>query len=333
MCYPKRSFAIQSVILSFFDALRIHAVYDLSLRKAGITPNSNEGIMAKFILSGFSDEMDRDLRVQIKELKRMGIRCMEMRFLYGKNAVDYSLADMKEMKKQLDDEGISVSAIGSPLGKIGITDPFGPHLDLFRHTLELARLLETRYIRMFSFYIPQDENPAKYRDEVLERWEAFTSEARGAGVILAHENEKGIYGDTAERCLDIIESMNADYVRAVFDPANFIQCEVKTYPEAYHTLKKHIAYMHIKDALTGSGRVVPAGMGDGRLFEILDDINRSTDSEMVLSMEPHLGSFEGFDKLENAIDTSNLEESGPGKFEAAARALRNILQKLGHGDI
>jgi len=295
--------------------------------------NSNEEFMAKFILSGFSDEIDGDLRVQIRELKRIGISHMEMRFVYGKNSVDYSVADMKEIKKQLDDAGISVSAIGSPIGKIGITDSFGPHLDLFRHTLELARLLDTRYIRMFSFYIPKGENPDKYRDEVLERWKAFTSEARGAGVILAHENEKGIYGDTAERCLDIIKSMNTDYVRAVFDPANFIQCDVNTYPDAYHILKEHIAYMHIKDALTGSGRVVPAGMGDGRLFEILDDINRSTNDEMILSLEPHLGSFEGFDKLENAIDTSNLEESGPGKFEAAARALRNVLQKLGHGDI
>jgi sugar phosphate isomerase/epimerase len=300
-----------------------------------MTENRGEDkdFMAKFVLSGFSDEIDRDLQVQVKELKRLGISRMEMRFVYGKNSVDYSLAEMKEMKKQLDAAGVSVSAIGSPLGKIGIADPFGPHLDLFKHTLELARLLETRYIRMFSFYIPEGGDPADYRDEVLERWNAFTGEARGAGIILAHENEKGIYGDNAERCLEILEAMNADYVRAVFDPANFIQCEVKTYPEAYHILKKHIAYVHVKDALAGSGRVVPAGMGDGRLFEMLDDINQSTDSEMILSMEPHLGTFEGFDKLENAVDTSNLEESGPGKFEAATRALRNILQKLGHRNI
>ena len=292
-----------------------------------------EDLMAKFVISGFSDEMDRDLQVQIRELKRMGIDRMEMRFLNGKNSVDYSLADMKEMKKQLDASGVSVSAIGSPLGKIGITDPFGPHLELFKHTLDLAMLLETQYIRMFSFYIPKEENPADYRDEVLERWYSFTAEAKGAGVILAHENEKGIYGDTAERCLDIIEAMNLDYVKAVFDPANFIQCGVKTYPEAYHLLKKHIAYMHIKDALNDSGRVVPAGMGDGKLFEILDELNRNVSGEMILSLEPHLGSFEGFDKLENAVDTSNLDESGPGRFEAAARALRKILRSLGHENL
>ncbi|MBP7175160.1 MAG: sugar phosphate isomerase/epimerase [Thermoclostridium sp.] len=289
--------------------------------------------MANFVLSGFADEIDRELPVQISGLKKLNIDRIEMRFLYGKNSVDYSLAEMKEIKKQLDASGISVSAIGSPIGKIGITDPFGPHLELFKHTLELAKLLDAQYIRMFSFYIPKDENSEGYRDEVLERWSAFTSCAKGAGIVLAHENEKGIYGDTAERCLEIIEAMNTDYVRAVFDPANFIQCNVETYPEAYHLLKKHIAYMHIKDALVGSGRVVPAGMGDGRLLEILSDINVNVEGEMVLSLEPHLGSFEGFSQLQNAVDTSNLEESGQGKFEVAARALRNILRELVHGEL
>lgn len=289
--------------------------------------------MARFVLSGFSDEIDKDLAVQIKELQRNRITRMEMRFVYGKNSVDYSIEEMKEIKKHLDESGISVSAIGSPLGKIKITDPFGPHLELFKHTLELANLLETQYIRMFSFYIPEGENPENYRDEVLERWYAFAGEARNTGIILAHENEKGIYGDTAERCAEIIEAMNADHVRAVFDPANFIQCDVETYPKAYHLLKKHIAYMHIKDALTGNGEVVPAGMGDGKLIDILSDINRTMDGEMVLSLEPHLGFFEGFAKLENAIDLSQLEESGPGKFELATTALRKILQRLGQGEV
>lgn len=288
--------------------------------------------MARFVLSGFSDEIDRDLSVQIKELQRNGIARMEMRFVNGKNSVDYSVDEMKEFKKQLDASGISVSAVGSPIGKIGITDPFGPHLEIFKHTLELAHVLETRYIRMFSFYIPEGQNPENYRDEVLERWHAFTAEARNAGIVLAHENEKGIYGDTAERCAEIIEAMNVDYVRAVFDPANFIQCDVETYPKAYRILKNHIAYMHIKDALADSGRVVPAGMGDGKLREILSDISQTVEGEMILSLEPHLGSFEGFAQLENAIDFSQLEESGPGKFEAATIALRKILRELGHMD-
>jgi len=284
--------------------------------------------MAKLLLSGFADEIDRDLKVQVRELRKLGIGFIEIRGVYGKPITEYSLDEAREFKKILDDNGIKVSSLGSPIGKIGINDDFGPHLDKFRHALELADLLETRYIRMFSFYIPANESPDKYRDEVLERWNRFAEAAKNTGITLAHENEKGIYGDTAERCLDIIKSINVDYVRAVFDPANFIQCHEETYPKAYNLLKPYICYMHIKDAFYESGKVVPAGYGDGRLPEILKDLNKTTDGEMILSLEPHLGSFDGLVNLEKDLDLKNMEESGPGKFEIAVKALRNILEKI-----
>ncbi len=284
--------------------------------------------MADFILSGFADEIDKDLNLQIQGLKSNGIRYVELRGVNGKSGVDYSVAEMKEIKKVLDDGGIKVSALGSPIGKIKITDPFEPHLDKFKHTLELADVLNTKFIRMFSFFIPKGENPDDFRDEVLERWNGFVAASKGTDFILAHENEKEIYGDTAKRCLDIIESMNCKNVRAVFDPANFVQCKVETYPDAYMILKPYISYMHIKDALFADGNVVPAGYGDGKVKEILEDLNKSISGEMFLSLEPHLGSFEGFDKLETSKKAVPVEQSGLGKFKIAADALKSILKDL-----
>jgi sugar phosphate isomerase/epimerase len=285
--------------------------------------------MAKFILSGFSDEIDMDLNIQISELKRNGINHMEIRGVYGKGVVEYTAKEIKEIKNRLDSEGISVSSVGSPIGKIIITDRFEAHLDLFKHTLEIAGILCSKYIRMFSFYIPEGENPQDFRDEVLERWNSFVDAAKGSGIILTHENEKGIYGDTPERCVDIIKSMNCSYVKAVFDPANFIQCDVETYPKAYSLLKPYIEYMHIKDALPDTGKVVPAGMGNGMIKEILSDINMSFDREMFLSLEPHLGSFEGLEALETDIDKNSMEKSGPEKFEIAVTALRKVMKEAG----
>ncbi|HAA24849.1 MAG TPA: xylose isomerase, partial [Ruminiclostridium sp.] len=139
--------------------------------------------MVKFLLSGFSDEIDKDLDVQIRELKRNNINCMEIRGVYGKGVVDHTIREIKEIKKRLDNEGISVSSVGSPIGKISITDRFESHLDLFKHTLEIADILCSKYIRMFSFYIPDDRNPQDFRDEVLERWNKFVETAKGAGII------------------------------------------------------------------------------------------------------------------------------------------------------
>nr|MBO2495109.1 xylose isomerase [Clostridia bacterium] len=283
--------------------------------------------MSKFLLSAFADEIDPDLKVQMDVLEQHGIGYIEMRGVYGRSIVEYSLDEVKDIKRKLDERGFKVSAVGSPIGKIGILDDFQPHLELFKHTIEIAKILETGYIRMFSFYIPRGDDPAKYRDEVLRRWEEFIKVARGTGLTLLHENEKGIYGDTAERCLDLMEALGCDYVRFTFDPANFVQCDVETYPHAFNLLKDYIAYMHIKDALYSNHSVVPAGYGDGRVKDILAELY-DMGYEGFLSIEPHLGKFAGLEQLEQGMVDPNLPEGGPRLFGVAANALKKILSEI-----
>ena len=283
--------------------------------------------MSRFILSAFADEISADLKTQMDVLAEHGISYIEIRGVNGKTITDYSLDEAKKIKKELDARGFRISSIGSPIGKIGITDDFSPHRELFKHTLELALLLESKYIRMFSFYIPRGEAPDKYRNEVLERWFEFVELAKGSGITLLHENEKDIYGEDAEHCLDLLQSLNCDYVKAVFDPANFIQADVQTYPHAYELLKDYIAYMHIKDAVYSDHHVEPAGYGDGRLKEILSALYNNG-YEGFLSLEPHLWSFEGFDKLELEPVWNKYEGGGPKLFSVAATALNKLLDEI-----
>lgn len=283
--------------------------------------------MGNFILSAFADEIDMDLKTQMDALDLHGIKYIEMRGVNGKNLTQHTLDEVAQIKSQLDARGFKISSIGSPIGKISITDEFEPHLELFRHTIEIAKILETKYIRMFSFYIPKGDDPIIYRDEVMRRLTDFVKTAEGSGLVLLHENEKDIYGDTAERCLDILETMNCDYFKAVFDPANFVQCNVETYPHAYELLRPYVVYMHIKDALYSDHSVVPAGLGDGKVKEILSALAESG-YEGFLSLEPHLGSFKGMAELEMDIDISNMPEGGPKLFAVAADALKKILKDI-----
>jgi sugar phosphate isomerase/epimerase len=283
--------------------------------------------MSRFILSAFADEIDPRLDVQMDVLEQHGISYIEMRGVGGKNITEYSPEEVREIKKQLDDRGFRISAIGSPIGKIGITDDFGPHLELFKRTLEIAKILETRYIRMFSFYIPEGEKPEKYRDEVMDRWRQFLEAAEGTGIMLLHENEKGIYGDTPQRCLDLVKAMDSANLKLIFDPANFIQCDVVTYPEAYELLKEYIVYMHIKDAVYSDHHVVPAGQGDGRVKDILERLYKSG-FDGFLSIEPHLWNFVGFAELENRKIEASTEDSGPEKFAIAAYALKKMIREI-----
>jgi len=283
--------------------------------------------MSKFVLSAFADEIDSDLKTQMDVLDQHGIKFIEMRGVNGKLLVHYTLEEVKEIKKKIDARGFKLSAIGSPLGKIKITDDFEPHLELFKHTLEVAKIMECKYIRMFSFFIPKGEDPVNYRDEVIKRWKSFIKTAEGRGVVLLHENESGIYGDTPERCLDLLETLNCDYFKGIFDFANFVQCNAKNYPDAFDLLQDHIVYVHVKDAVYKDHHVVPAGEGDGNVVEILNELN-NRGYEGFLSLEPHLWGYSDFSILEPDSPGSDLPEGEAKIFAVAVQALKKILNDM-----
>lgn len=269
--------------------------------------------MAQFVLSAFGDEISPRLDEQVQVLKANDIHYLECRGVEGQVIIDYSLPQVEEIYRKLNDGGIAVSAVGSPIGKVFIGEDFSPHLERFKKTIAVAHALHTPYIRMFSFYLPPDEPPAAYRQAVLDRWSQFIEAARGAEVVLLHENEHAIYGETAARCLDLLDSLACPYVKATFDPANFILDGEETYPYAFNLLRKYIAYLHIKDAVRKERLIVPAGQGDGRLTEILAALKESHFAGF-LSIEPHLN--------------DNLPGGGPGRFAIAANALKALLTQI-----
>lgn len=283
--------------------------------------------MSNFILSAFGDEIAAALNIQLEILSSHNIKFIEMRGVNGRSIADFSINEAREIKKQLDERGISVSAIGSPIGKIKVNDNFDEHLELFNKLLDIARVLDTSYIRVFSFYIPKGDKPEVYKDDILLKMKRLTDRAAEKGIILLHENEKDIYGDTAERCLEIVEYVNSPNLRLTFDPANFAQCKVEAYPHAYKLLRKHIEYVHIKDAIFESGHVVPAGLGDCKILEMLKDLKVSG-YKGFLSIEPHLAAFEGLEKLENGRNISKIKENGISAFSVAFDALDKILKLL-----
>ncbi len=269
--------------------------------------------MSKFIISGFADEISDELSEQLATLNELGIKHMEMRNVNGKGLIEHSLEEVKEIKKQLDTAGVKLSAIGSPIGKIQITAPFEEHFEKFKHAIECAKILEAPYIRMFSFFYAEGDNPEKYTDEVLRRWKCFEDYARGTGVTLLHENEKQIYGDIDTRCKVVLDACDKEVVRGVFDPANFIQCGVDT-KKAFALLRDDIVYMHIKDALAESGEVVPSGEGDGNVPYILTELANS--------------GYEGFLSLEPHLLTGDIAVCGVPMFKKAYNALMNIISNL-----
>ena len=283
--------------------------------------------MAKFILSAFADEASPLLDEQIAALQEEGISLIELRGVDGKNVSNLTLEEAAAVKAKLDAAGIRLSALGSPYGKANLGVAFDEHLALFKHGLELCKVLDCKRIRMFSFYPAEGVSPEDSREEVLRRLEIMLTLAEEAGVQLVHENEKGIYGDNTERNADLL-NVFGDRLGFAFDPANFIQCEVNTLA-AYEQLHDRITYMHIKDALLADGAVVCAGHGDGNVPEILRRLNEERDGEVILTVEPHLTVFKGLQDLQD--EELKHHESYPDSrtaFHAAVQALKDILATI-----
>jgi 3-dehydroshikimate dehydratase len=129
-------------------------------------------------LSAFADEISADLDEQMQVLLSEGIHFIDLRSVWGTNVVALSDEQLREIKRQLDAHGMGVAAIGSPIGKIPIDSSFEEHLQLFERAIQAAHLLNTTYIRIFSFYPPIDRqrcqnslpNRRKYPDFVCNFW-------------------------------------------------------------------------------------------------------------------------------------------------------------------
>ena len=266
--------------------------------------------MRQFKISGFADEAGKTTEEQIKVLRINNIGNIEVRGIDGKNILDLNDAELRRLKNRLDENGIRVSAIGSPIGKTPVQEKFELTGAAFDKALIAAEILDAPYIRAFSFFIPKGGDPMQWADEVVLRLTELVKRAEEKGRRYALENESGIFTDIPDRCAYVLDRVPR--LCLAFDPGNFIMNNAGPL-EAWKLLKNKVAYFHIKDGTTEPRRNVPAGEGEGYIPEILKDAyNSGFDS--YLSVEPHLQHLEN---LNNAQ-----------RFTVAANALKEILNTV-----
>lgn len=284
--------------------------------------------MAKFILSAFADEASASLDEQIATLKALGISHIEPRNVDGTNVSDLTEEAAKAVRKKLDDAGIGLSSIGSPIGKTDIAGDLDKHIEKLKNTINVANILGAKYIRMFSFFVPVGHED-EYETQVFAGMERMVETARGTGVKLVHENEKAIFGDSTDRCVRLMERF-APELGFAFDPSNFVQCDQDT-KAGFPRLKKYLTYMHMKDSKFPSNAERehrdmgfegvsdahrPVGQGDGNVSWIIDQLI-DMNYEGFMTLEPHL------------TNCALVPGSAVDKFNAAAHALIDLIESKG----
>ncbi|MGC4032310.1 MAG: sugar phosphate isomerase/epimerase family protein [Tepidisphaeraceae bacterium] len=268
-------------------------------------------------LSAFSDEIDPDIRTQVTHCKSNGVTHIELRMVDKINVLDFTADKRKEIKTALADGGLGVISIGSPIGKVAIDKPWQEHFDRFKIAVDAAEYFSSPFIRVFSYYPAGGEGKgptAPIKSEVIDRFHKKVEYIKDRNVTLVHENEKGIFGEGVDHCLQLMQAVNSPKLRTAFDFANFVQAKEKPINN-WPTLKPYTVHIHVKDAVLADGHVVPAGHGDGDIEAILKDAYASG-YRGFLSLEPHL-----------KVAGHSYGETGPELFKTAADALKTILTR------
>jgi sugar phosphate isomerase/epimerase len=273
-----------------------------------------------FTLSAFADEISPDPQEQISVLKQCGVRHIEFRSILRTNVLDLSDLQIAEFKSLLDKEGFRLSAIGSPIGKIRIDQPFEPHLKRFERAMELCKVFGTPNIRIFSYYPPDgaewNQVEATQEQAVFDRLATKVRMAENAGLRLLHENEHRIYGDSPERVQRIFAKVPNAALRGVYDAANYVFCGYDPM-KGWEVTKDVTVHFHIKDWVAGETHGSVAGAGQGRWPEVIADaVARRYDG--FATLEPH---------LLGGGPTGGV--TGPELFPKAVAAFKGIVERAG----
>jgi sugar phosphate isomerase/epimerase len=136
--------------------------------------------------------------------------------------------------------------------------------------IDLARLIDCPYVRVFPNSLPKEEDKKATIDRIVKGLSELGSYAKEKDVIVLMET----HGDVVkiDDLLEIMHSAEHPNVGLVWDVCNMWTVTKESPVEAYQKLKKYIRHTHIKDAklVEGKPRYTLLGQGEVPIFEAID---------------------------------------------------------------
>jgi sugar phosphate isomerase/epimerase len=286
-------------------------------------------------LSGFTDEAGESTDAQIATAKRAGFKHVDLRGVDGFNISVLPVDKAEGIQKKLDAAGIQVAMFGSPIGKIDITDDAKIDLDKLAHLGELSDVFGCKAVRIFSYFNKKGAPPQEWRRESLARLKGLRDLAAELGLVLYHENESHIFGDTSENNVVIARELRGSEksgaatsgggpFRMIYDFDNYNRTGKDAW-QIWLEQREHVDAFHLKDS-DATGQHTTLGSGIGKAPEILRDA-LARGWHGPLSLEPHLR----HSKAVVATGPSGQENqsfaqlSAEDCWQAAAEAAKRVL--------
>ena len=217
----------------------------------------------KIPIAAIADEFSPVLSEAIPVMKEIGMTGSELRVVDSKNILDLSDDELKRAKEALDQAGLPVISIASPLLKCVL--PNGPALDqrfqhdvfaskhtyedqprLTEHAFRVARFFGAKIIRVFSYW--RTVEPELCAQAIIEALSELGRIAEKEGIIIGLENEHACNLGTAAETMRVLDFVPNTKVMVVWDPANALVAGEDPFPGGYSIMAKHrIAHVHAKD--------------------------------------------------------------------------------------
>ena len=278
-------------------------------------------------LSAFSDEAGSSADQQINALLRAGLRFIDIRNIDGYNIAQLPVEAAKIVKSKLDDNGIQTQMLGSPIGKIDVSDELLSDIDKLNHLGEMAPIFGCGAVRIFSYYNRSELAHDEWQKCTIERLQTLRERAEKIGLVLYHENERHIFGDLSAD-VETLAALRGANFKLIFDFDNYQQSGEDVWA-SWLRLRERTDAIHLKDS-TRDNKHVPVGQGNGQIEKILADAVAHGWSG-PLTLEPHLTHSQAVvstgpsGQQNQAFSQMEPRES----FHIAAQAAKNLLEKVG----
>ena len=215
-----------------------------------------------------SDEISQDIGIAIELAKKFSLDAIEIRSVFDKGPFDLDKDDILHIKNAVFNAGMKISAISAPFYKCDINnqDEIKQNLQGLEKCIKMAEIFETNMIRGFTFW--RSGTLASCLDQIVDLYQKPISMLKQNGMVITLESDPSVNTSNAFELAEVIEAIDAPQLKALWDPGNNIYtpgAEIP-YPDGYNRIKKHIAHVHLKDAVLDlDGTAVGCRFGDGNV--------------------------------------------------------------------
>lgn len=221
--------------------------------------------MTPFSIAAITDEFSLDLDTALDAMAKIGMTGAELRLIGDRNMIDLSDAEVADVRRRVEQRGMQVISIASPVLKCVLPDapPVDERLEqdvfgsaytiddqprLSKRAFEIAEITGATIIRVFSYW--RTTAPERCLDRIVAALKNLADQAAERDLIIGLENEQACNVATGAETGRLLASLDHPALKAIWDPANASILGEVPFPDGYSKLPpSRIVHVHAKDCV------------------------------------------------------------------------------------